>query len=114
MALRLILVSIVAGLGMTPPEEHELAAWTLSVQTWLEARCAVIGDQLNLTGEAFASVAEAPAPVPGYGALVDELLAEIADELVDAEGPAQVVNPDIAADHAYEKVVDEMVAEFFR
>ena len=37
MVLRLILVSIVAGLGATPPAENEIADWSRTVQSWLDA-----------------------------------------------------------------------------
>src|SRR4051812_47907519 len=37
MVLRLVLVGIVAGLGVSPPAECELAGWTRSVQTRLVA-----------------------------------------------------------------------------
>ena len=40
MVLRLILVSIVAGLGATPPAENDLANWSRTVQSWLDARLA--------------------------------------------------------------------------
>ncbi len=52
MVLRMVLVSVVAGLGITPPAEDELTVWLRSAQTWVEARLsewdASVGDRSAL------------------------------------------------------------------
>jgi hypothetical protein len=144
MVLRLILVSIVAGLGATPPTESEVGDWSHTVQIWLDARLSEWCVCLPLNEPALRAPApanqvaplddewlaffdeeptlQAPAPAParnsdtekvadgGLDALDDELRAFFGEE------PA-VVLPDpiedaVAAERAFEAIVDEMVAVF--
>jgi hypothetical protein len=118
MVLRLILVSFVAGLGVTPPAESELAGWSQTARTWLDARLAE-WNAFDLLDED--SVPLAPAAVPGpsfdfdFAVLEDDLASIFA-----AEPPAAAPAPTPAADapsdedRAFAVVVDEMVAEFFQ
>jgi hypothetical protein len=111
MVLRLLLVSIVAGLGVTPPAESEVAGWSCTVQTWLDARLAEwdvtqppddghSGPALSLTEDLDAAVLE------------QELMG-----LFDAQPSAAAAVPapvavERGADRDFEAIVEEMAAEF--
>jgi hypothetical protein len=113
MALRLILVSMVAGLGVAPPSESELASWAHSVQVWTEARLAEWDGRQPLAGVKFEADAAAPEAEPGFQALLDELWSELADE-PEPDAPAGIDEPTVSADLVFDAVVDEIVAEFAR
>src|SRR5690349_16091273 len=100
MALRLVLVSMVAGLGVSPPAEGELATWTRSVQTWLETRVAEWDVPLALGGEDVSIVGGANVSESSLKALEEAILAEYAAEPVAGE-PARSVDPKVAADRAF-------------
>jgi hypothetical protein len=133
MVLRLVLVGIVAGLGVTPPAESELSGWTRSVQTWLDAQLVEWNARglLNEEERAFDSAAEAPAAnetttkVPARDAEEDALADLDFETLVDAtadefagepaaDEPARIDEKKSAEAEAvaFDAVVDEMVADF--
>ena len=96
MVLRLILVSIVAGLGATAPTENEVAGWSRTVQTWLDARLADWSVCLPLNEEALPPPPLAPADL-GVVTLDDELLALYGEESA-LEAPAPSPEPKATAD----------------
>lgn len=115
MALRLVLVSMVAGLGVSPPAEGELATWTRSVQTWLETRIAEWDARQALEASPCedVEVAEAPPSVPGIAELKQAIAAE---PVVNPSPivPARGEDPFVIDDRAFEAVVEEMVAGFIK
>jgi hypothetical protein len=114
MVLRLVLVSIVAGLGVTPPAESEVAGWSCTVQTWLDARLA----EWNVTqpsDEGTAVSPSLPAADLDVAALERALMAafgELPGEGETAAVPGTVAGDRPGADAEFEAVVEEMVAEF--
>jgi hypothetical protein len=110
MVLRLVLVSIVAGLGVTPPTESEVAGWSRTVQTWLDAQIAEwkvtpLDDGQSGSYSLFTEDLEA-------AALEREFM-----ELFNAQpGSEQAVPASVAVDQGeareFEAIVDELVAEF--
>src|SRR4051812_9658127 len=131
MVLRLVLVGIVAGLGISPPAESELSGWTRSVQSWLDDRLAHWDARGPLDADewAFESVTEAPSAneaatnvhardaeedaltVSGPDAVLDERVAEFLDGPATGE-PAPIEDKKAAEAAAFDAVVDEMIAEF--
>jgi hypothetical protein len=108
MVLRLILVSIVAGLGATPPAEDEVAGWSRTVQTWLDARLAEWSVSLP------PNEAVLPPPPPALvdiqaATLDDELLALIGEE-VELETPAPNQEPKATADVDLAILDDDLAA----
>jgi hypothetical protein len=118
MVLRLVLVSIVAGLGVSPPAENELAAWSRSVETWLDAqlaewnRPALLEEGATAT-PAVASVAvpsdepvlaSAPAPAPANASApalsVSETEATPASDTDDAELDALLADDPVTIEPA--------------
>ena len=95
MALRVILVSVVAGLGLTLPSGERLASWRDSAQAWANAKFAEWDAQMPVDENAFVFVAdspplstttvaaETPAPVP-----------------VPATSPTPSAAPDVVAEPA--------------
>jgi hypothetical protein len=82
MMLRVVLVGIVAGLGISPPSESELTGWTRSVQTWLDAGLLAFNAE-DLTGE-------------DQGAGEDAVDAPTADDVIpeaSTPAPAKVAMP---------------------
>ena len=113
MVLRLVLVSLVAGLGVSPTAGGELADWSCAVQTWLDAQLAQWNTEEPPVGGPLAPVAEAPAADAGAEILDEELSAlwEGAPVSVEtSESEAEAVAA--AADRAFASIVDEMVADF--
>jgi hypothetical protein len=76
MVLRLVLVSLVTGLGVSPPASAELAGWTRTVQTWVDARLAEWIAQEAQDDETGATGDEAPVADSGL-AITDEDLAAL-------------------------------------
>src|SRR3954452_23719381 len=107
MALRLVLVSMVAGLGVSPPTEGELATWTRSVQTWLETRVAEWDLRLAFGGEDDSIVAGVTVSESSLKALEEAILAENEAEPV-ADEPARSEDPEVTADRAFASVVEEI------
>jgi hypothetical protein len=115
MVLRLVLVSIVASLGVTPPAEGEVAGWSRAVQTWLDAR---------LAGWSEAEPVLESAGVPSGGALgadFDVAALELELELMAAFAAppaaavvtaAPVEDERSGEDGDFLAVVEEMVADF--
>jgi hypothetical protein len=123
MVLRLVLVGIVAGLGVTPPAEGELSGWTRSVQTWMEARLVAwdVQEPLDEDDRAFDAADEAPPAVEttskATGRDVEEdaladLGFETLGEEIAADEPARIEDRKDAEAAAFDAVVEEMVAEF--
>jgi hypothetical protein len=137
MMLRVVLVGIVAGLGISPPSENELTGWTRSVQTWLDAGFLAFNAE-DLTGEDegagevaveaptakdVAPEASTPAPVKVAMPLSDaDDLSEDDDQpaapiaAIDEDEEATAPTGDAAAAEAvaFDAVIDEMVADFSR
>jgi hypothetical protein len=112
MVLRLVLVSIVAGLGVTPPAESEVAGWSHTVQTWLDARLAEWNVTQTSNEEAAASDS-VPAADLDVAALERALTAEFGEQPGEtAAVPGPVVVDRAGADAEFEAIVEEMVAEF--
>ena len=110
MVLRLVLVGIVAGLGATPPAESEVAGWSRTVQTWLDAHVAEWSVMQTLNERDIAPLAGTIGETSVFASLDDELSVLFADQTA-AVAPAPVVGA-CAADEAFAAVVDEMVADF--
>jgi hypothetical protein len=110
MVLRLILVSIVAGLGATPPAENEIAGWSRTAQAWLDARLADWSICLPPNEGAFPLPPPAPADL-GLATLDDELLALYGDEPV-LEAPAPSPEPKATADAGLASLDEELAALF--
>jgi hypothetical protein len=113
MVLRLVLVSMVAGLGVTPPADSEVAGWPRSVQTWLDARLAEwnVAQPVDERDSVSLSVLAADFDA----ALENALLAAWGDlpgkaKALAVPGPTAVDRA--GADVDFEAVVEEMVAEF--
>jgi hypothetical protein len=113
MVLRLILVSIVAGLGVTPPAEGDLAGWSCTVQTWLDARLA----EWNATQPLDRSESvSSPVLAEDFDitALESALMAAFGElpttAAVPGRAPAAVDRA--GADVDFEAVVEEIVADF--
>jgi hypothetical protein len=113
MVLRLMLVSVVAGLGISPPAGNELAGWMHSVQTWVNGQIAGWDARELLDKVAEDADVAGPAADLSPEALIDELMAELADQPASDE-PARTEGEDTttSADRAFERVVEEMVADF--
>jgi hypothetical protein len=62
MALRLVLVGVVAGLGLTLPSGARLAAWRDSAQSWVNARLADWDASMPAGEDAFVVVTDSPLP----------------------------------------------------
>ena len=110
MVLRLILVSIVAGLGATPPAENEIADWSHTVQSWLDAQPCDWSVCLPPNG----GPSPLPAPSPalaelGIATLDDELLALFGDEPVLA-APAPSPEPKATTGAGLATLDDELAA----
>lgn len=58
MGLRLILVGVVAGLGLTLPTGKQFEAWKVSAQTWMNARLAEWDEPMPADESAFVLIAE--------------------------------------------------------
>jgi hypothetical protein len=121
MLLRLILVSIVAGLGASPPAESDLAGWSQTVRSWLDGR---IAEWVVLEGPNTEVVVGAPGgeDAPSLEELIGELTDQSPDEVVLAgteASPGPNAPPAVeasidaeAARRAFEAIVEEMAAEF--
>jgi len=108
MVLRLILVSIVAGLGTTPPAENEVAGWSRTVQSWLDARLA----EWSVSLPPNEAVLPPPPPAlaePGAATLDEDLLALFGDEAA-LETPAPSPEPKATADAGLATLDDELAA----
>jgi hypothetical protein len=115
MVLRLVLVSLVAGLGVSPTAGGELADWSCAVQTWLDARLAEWNTEEPLVGGPLARAADTPAADAGAGVLDAELSAlwDDAPAGVETSGPnAEADARPAPADRAFASIVEEMVADF--
>jgi hypothetical protein len=113
MVLRLVLVSIVAGLGATPPAESEVAGWSRAVQVWLDARVA----EWNLAPARDGCISTPPTGVPAtdldVAALERELMAVFAAEpVVEQAAAAPASTGQGQSDLDFAAVVEEMVAAF--
>jgi hypothetical protein len=62
MALRLVLVSAVAGLGLSFPTRTQVTTWVDSAQTWVSARLAAWDAQMPAGEDAFVFVADSAPP----------------------------------------------------
>src|SRR5438105_3268491 len=113
MVLRLVLVSLVAGLGVSPSAERELADWTQAVQIWLDARLADWKTREPLAERAIAPGAGAPVVDLGIEVEDDAWMDEDSLEVVtDKTAPVETTN--VVSDSGFEAVVEEMVVEFCR
>jgi|GEM_PF-5991523 len=105
MALRLILMGVVAGMGMNLPTHDDVASWRRAVECWVNARfddwdsrMPVDGSAFRFGREAVASAEAVPAlTVPlddQFNAVVADMTAAFAKEMAPAvvvESPALVV-----------------------
>lgn len=97
MALRMVLVSAVAGLGVSLPSGDDLGAWALGAQNWMSARLAEWGPPIVNEGGAFvfapgvaeptptgptAAQATAPAPPAAQAEEIDSAFDAAQEELV--------------------------------
>jgi hypothetical protein len=118
MILRLVLVSMVAGLGVAPPAESEMAAWTQRVQIWLDAGLDAWAISTPPEGSSEAAATEPARAIPGPETFDDELWA-LTEELPPAdennEGKAAPAGDAAdSPDARFQAVVDEIVAQFAR
>jgi hypothetical protein len=128
MMLRVVLVGIVAGLGISPPSAGENSGWTRKAQTWLEAGLlALNGPELpDEDDSAREALAESEPAGPDDTAPVvsadDEPASDLADAVYlseDEDVPAVTVSESTVTAEAaealvFDAVIDEMVAEFSR
>jgi hypothetical protein len=115
MVLRLVLVSVVAGLGMSPPAEHEVAGWSRTVQTWLDARIAQWnGTQPRHEDDPVGSSEPELAADCDVAAALERALMAVFGELPETAlaVPAPVAVAPGEDDRDFEAVVEEMVADF--
>src|SRR5829696_8515531 len=86
MVLRLVLVGLVAGLGLSLPDRRERDAWGYSAQRWVNARLAEWDTGTTTDSGAFVLVSEpdeATAPSdPAPAAVSDAAFAAVIDETV--------------------------------
>jgi hypothetical protein len=111
MVLRLVLVSIVAGLGVSPPAEDELAGWSRTAQTWLDARLA----EWNATQplDRSESVASSVLAEDFDVAALESAVIDAFSALPEAVAvPGSVAVDRAGADVDFEAVVEAMVADF--
>jgi len=94
MALRFLLVSLVAGMGFEMPNGTDVETWTRPGRDWVEARVADIAGLRTRAERAFA------------GADDREPVAEAVSSLAGAEAPLA------ASDLAFEVVSEGMAADF--
>jgi hypothetical protein len=113
MVLRLILVSMVAGLGLTPPAEGQMAGWSRAVQTWLDARLADWDGAPALVESVRASSAGELASDFEIAAWELEILATYGDPpATTAPATTPIADHPSDRDRDFSAIIDEMVADF--
>jgi hypothetical protein len=88
MALRLVLVSAVAGLGLSLPTRTEVATWTDSARVWVTARLAAWDAQMPAGEDAFVFVADSAPTSHEHVAVVSTAAAKPATTPVPAPSVA--------------------------
>jgi hypothetical protein len=139
MGLRLILVSAVAGLGLSLPNTDDLNAWALRVQDWMIAKLAEwdapypsAGGAFVFEADAFDSTAIEPAPAPSASTLpagedgvqFDEAQEEMTTDLAAEPTPVPPAPKELLAENPtafdpaskpgadFDEIQEEVVAGF--
>jgi hypothetical protein len=100
MALRLVLVSAVAGLGLSLPSGDDLSVWVLRARNWINARLAEWDPPIVNEEGAFVFAAEATEPTPTE------------PTPTQATAPPSSAARAEAIDLVFDAVQDEMAASF--
>jgi hypothetical protein len=100
MALRLVLVSAVAGLGLSLPSGDDLSAWALRARNWMNTRLAEWDPPIGNEEGAFVFAAEAAEPTPTE------------PTPTQATAPSSSAARAAAIDSVFDAVQDEIAASF--
>lgn len=107
MALRLILVGAVAGLGVSLPSAEQMTTWRGAGQRWVNTRLAAWDDQMPADDRAFV-LADEPATVP---ADTRPALASVPD-VTRAETPTASTESAVSTDAAFLAAQSETLSAF--
>ncbi len=109
MGVRLILVSLVAGLGLTIPSASQVKQWTESAQNWVYTHLAEMDARMPADQSAFVFVADGPSVLADEpAAIVENETAPIVENAQPA--PTEPSAPSASALADAQKLADELAA----
>ena len=128
MALRMVLVSFVASLGLSLPTSEDMGRWTKSTRNWLDSRLAAWDARMPSGTQAFvyyaesdfpdtAAVNESPKPASEAETTAEKNLADLEDVLGDdfneeATLATETTTPAIISDADFAAAMNDVVVTF--